>query len=128
MQRIINNPDMVVEDMLKGFLKAHADVVAPTDNPRVVKYKDAPVAGKVGIITRGDSGHKPAFVGYVGENMVDAVAVGEVFSSPTARAFYDAIRAADSGKGVVVLYGNYAGDVMNVRMAVEEAEERTTWW
>lgn len=123
MQRIINNPDLVVEDMLKGFLRAHADVVAPTDNPRVVKYKAAPIPGKVGIVTGGGSGHKPAFVGYVGENMVDAVAVGEVFSSPTAKAFYDAIRAADSGKGVAVLYGNYAGDVMNVRMAIEEAED-----
>lgn len=123
MQRIINDPDLVVNEMVEGFLKAHADVVAPTDNPRVVKYKHAPIEGKVGIVTGGGSGHKPAFVGYVGKNMVDAVAVGEVFSSPTAKAFYDAIRAADSGKGVAVLYGNYAGDVMNVRMAAEEATE-----
>ena len=123
MQRIINNPDHVVEDMLKGFFKTHGDIVSATDNPRVVKYKDAPIAGKVGVVTGGGSGHKPAFVGYVGKNLVDAVAVGEVFSSPTAKAFYDAIRAADAGKGVAVLYGNYAGDVMNVKMAVEEAEE-----
>ena len=123
MQRIINDPDLVVNEMVEGFLKAHADVVAPTSNPRVVKYKHAPIEGKVGIVTGGGSGHKPAFVGYVGKNMVDAVAVGEVFSSPTAKAFYDAIRAADSGKGVAVLYGNYAGDVMNVRMATEEATE-----
>jgi dihydroxyacetone kinase-like protein len=123
MQRIINNPDNVVNDMVKGFLKAHADVVAPTDNHRVVKYKDAPIAGKVGVVTGGGSGHKPAFVGYVGKNLVDAVAIGEIFSSPTAKAFYDAIKAADSGKGVAVLYGNYAGDVMNVKMAAEEAEE-----
>ena len=123
MQRIINDPDLVVNEMVEGFLKAHADVVAPTSNPRVVKYKHAPIGGKVGIVTGGGSGHKPAFVGYVGKNMVDAVAVGEIFSSPTAKAFYDAIRAADSGKGVAVLYGNYAGDVMNVRMAAEEATE-----
>lgn len=123
MQRIINNPDLVVDDMLKGFLRSHPEIVAATDNPRVVKYKDAPIADKVGVVTGGGSGHKPAFVGYVGRNMVDAVAVGEIFSSPTAKSFYDAIRAADSGKGVAVLYGNYAGDVMNVRMATEEAEE-----
>lgn len=123
MQRIINDPNMVVDDMVKGFLKAHADTVSATDNPRVVKYKDAPIEGKVGIVTGGGSGHKPAFVGYVGKNLVDAVAVGEVFSSPTAKSFYDAIRAADSGKGVAVLYGNYAGDVMNVKMAAEEADE-----
>jgi dihydroxyacetone kinase-like protein len=123
MQRIFNNPDMVVEDMLKGFLKAHSDIVAPTNNPRTVKYKHAPVAGKVGIVTGGGSGHKPAFIGYVGRNMVDAVAVGEVFSSPTAKAFYDACVAADSGKGVACLYGNYAGDNMNVKMAVELASD-----
>ncbi len=123
MQRIINDPDLVVNEMVEGFLTAHSDVVVPTDNPRVVKYKHAPIAGKVGIVTGGGSGHKPAFVGYVGKNLVDAVAVGEVFSSPTAKAFYDAIRAADSGKGVAVLYGNYAGDVMNVKMAAEEAAE-----
>ncbi|MFA5859845.1 MAG: dihydroxyacetone kinase subunit DhaK, partial [Elusimicrobiota bacterium] len=68
-------------------------------------------------------GHKPAFVGYVGKNMVDAVAVGEIFSSPTAKAFFDAFKAANSGKGVACLYGNYAGDNMNVKMAREFAEE-----
>jgi len=123
MQRIINNPDLVVEDMLKGFAKAHGDIVAETTNPRVLKYVEAPIEGKVGIVTGGGSGHKPAFVGYIGKNLVDAVAVGEVFSSPTAKSFYDAIVAADSGKGVAVLYGNYAGDNMNVKMAMEEAEE-----
>ena len=123
MQRIINNPDQVVEDYLKGFVKAHPDIIAPTHNPRVLKYTKAPVSDKVGIVTGGGSGHKPAFVGYLGKNLVDAVAVGEIFSSPTAKAFYDAIATADSGKGVAVLYGNYAGDVMNVRMAAEEADE-----
>ena len=123
MQRIYNNPDMVVEDMLKGFLKAHSDIVAPTNNPRTVKYKHAPIPGKVGVVTGGGSGHKPAFIGYVGRNMVDAVAVGEVFSSPTAKAFYDACVAADSGKGVACLYGNYAGDNMNVKMCVELAAD-----
>lgn len=123
MQRIINNPDHVVEDYLKGFFKVHSDIVSPVSNPRVVKYRDAPIKGKVGIVTGGGSGHKPAFSGYVGRNLVDAVAVGEIFSSPTAKTFCDAIRAADGGKGVAVLYGNYAGDVMNVKMAIEDAED-----
>jgi phosphoenolpyruvate---glycerone phosphotransferase subunit DhaK len=123
MQRIINNPDLVVEDMLKGFVQAHADIVTGTSNPRVLKYVHAPVLNKVGIVTGGGSGHKPAFIGYIGRNLVDAVAVGEVFTSPTAKSFYDAIKAADSGKGVAVLYGNYAGDNMNVKMAMEEAED-----
>lgn len=123
MQRIVNDPDMVVEDMLKGFVKIHDDIVAPTENPRVLKYKKAPIKEKVGVVTGGGSGHKPAFVGYIGKNMVDAVAVGEVFSSPTAKAFYDAFREADSGQGVACLYGNYAGDNMNVKMAIELAED-----
>ncbi len=123
MQRIINNPDHVVEDYLKGYVKAHPDIIAPTANPRVLKYVNAPVDGKVGIVTGGGSGHKPAFSGYIGKNLVDAVAVGEVFSSPTAKAFYDAMKAADSRHGVAVLYGNYAGDVMNVKMAMEDAED-----
>ncbi len=123
MQRIINDPDLVVEDMLKGFVQAHPEIVKATSNPRVLKYVEAPIEGKVGIVTGGGSGHKPAFIGYIGRNLVDAAAVGEVFSSPTARAFYDAIREADSGRGVAVLYGNYAGDNMNVKMAIEEAED-----
>jgi dihydroxyacetone kinase-like protein len=81
------------------------------------------VPGKVGIVTGGGSGHKPAFIGYLGRNMVDAVAVGEIFSSPPAQMFYDAIKSADSGRGVAVLYGNYAGDKMNVAMAMEMAVE-----
>lgn len=123
MQRIINNPDNVVADMVKGFVKAHPDFISATDNPRVLKYRHAPVEGKVGVVTGGGSGHKPAFIGYIGKNLVDAVAVGEIFSSPTAKSFYDAFKVADSGKGVACLYGNYAGDNMNVKMAAEEAEE-----
>jgi dihydroxyacetone kinase-like protein len=123
MQRIINDPDMVVEDMLRGFVEAHGDKVAATGDPRVLKYKGAPKKGKVGIVTGGGSGHKPAFIGYLGRNLVDAAAVGEIFSSPTAKAFHDAFREADGGAGVACLYGNYAGDNMNVRMAVELAED-----
>lgn len=123
MQRIINNPDNVVDDMLKGFVKAHPDIVATTDHPRVLRYCGRSQDGKVGIVTGGGSGHKPAFIGYIGKNMVDAVAVGEIFSSPTAGAFLSAIKAADSGAGVACLYGNYAGDNMNVAMAVEDAAD-----
>ena len=70
MNRIVNVPDMVVEDMLKGFIKVHAGLVSPTENPRVLKACGAPVAGKVGIVTGGGSGHKPAFIGYLGKNTV----------------------------------------------------------
>ncbi len=114
---------MVVDEMLEAFVKVHSNIVTTTENERVIKYKNAPIQGKVGIVTGGGSGHKPAFAGYVGRNMVDAVACGEIFSSPPAMMFYDAIKEADGGKGVAVLYGNYAGDNMNVAMAIEEAEE-----
>lgn len=123
MQKIINEPSQVVDEMVEGYIKAFGDLIAKTDNPRVLKYKNAPVENKVGIVTGGGSGHKPAFVGYIGKNMVDAVAVGEIFSSPPAQMFYDAFRAADSGRGVACLYGNYAGDNMNVKMAVDMAED-----
>ncbi len=124
MNRIVNNPDQVVEDMLRGYLQVHAGLVATAGNARVVKGARAPIKGKVGVVTGGGSGHEPAFLGYVGENLVDAVAVGEIFSSPTANAFLDAFKAADGGKGVACLYGNYAGDNMNVKMAIKSAEKQ----
>lgn len=120
MQKFLNDPSKVVDEMIEAYLIAHSDLVEATDNERVIKYKNAPMEGKVGIVTGGGSGHKPAFIGYVGRNMVDAVACGELFSSPPAQMFYDAAKAADGGKGVAILYGNYAGDNMNVAMAMEE--------
>ena len=122
MQRILNNPDDIVDEMVSGYLKAHSDIVEATDNKRVVKSK-ADTTGRVGIVTGGGSGHKPGFVGYVGQNMVDAVAIGEIFSSPTAAAFLDAFKAVNGGKGVACLYGNYSGDNMNVKMAVRMAKK-----
>ncbi|YBV94995.1 dihydroxyacetone kinase subunit DhaK (plasmid) [Phyllobacteriaceae bacterium JZ32] len=121
MQRFINNPDDVVEDTVKGFVKAHSDIVRLAENPRVIAARNAPYQGKVGVVTGGGSGHEPAFIGYTGRNMLDAVAVGELFSSPTAKSFHDTFREANGGKGVVCLYGNYAGDNMNVKMAVKMA-------
>ncbi len=123
MQKVINKPENVVDEMLQGYLKAMNDTVVATDNPRVVKYIKSPVKDKVGIVTGGGSGHKPAFIGYIGRNMVDAVAAGEIFSSPPAQMFYDAFKAADAGKGIACLYGNYAGDNMNVTMAMEMAQD-----
>lgn len=122
MQRFLNDPDDIVDETVRGFVRAHADHVRlHPDNARVVVARDAPVAGKVGIVTGGGSGHEPAFIGYTGTGMVDATAVGELFSSPTAKSFHDAVAAANGGAGVVVLYGNYAGDNMNVKMASKMA-------
>lgn len=127
MQRILNNPDNIVDEMLEGFVRCHGDIVkivkTSEDNPRgIVTAIEAPIAGKVGIVTGGGSGHKPAFVGYVGKNMCDAAAVGEIFSSPTALAFLESFRAANGGNGVACLYGNYSGDNMNVKMAIKMAK------
>ncbi|MEM1484169.1 dihydroxyacetone kinase subunit DhaK [Oscillospiraceae bacterium PP1C4] len=122
MQRILNDPDNIVDEMLKGFLKTHSDIVVKTENPRVIKYVNSP-SDRVGVVTGGGSGHKPAFIGYIGKNMCDSVAVGEICSSPTAVAFLDAFRAADGKKGIACLYGNYSGDNMNVKMAVKMAKK-----
>lgn len=123
MQRIFNDADYIVDEMVQGFLKTHSDIVEATENPRVVKAKNIK-PDKVGVVTGGGSGHKPAFIGYVGENMCDAVAVGEICSSPTAAAFLDAFKVANQGKGVACLYGNYSGDNMNVKMAVKMAKKQ----
>ncbi|MDR0653184.1 MAG: dihydroxyacetone kinase subunit DhaK [Synergistaceae bacterium] len=120
MRRILNDPDKVVDDMLKGYAKAHSNLVRATDNPRVL-LSATPPKDRVAIVTGGGSGHKPAFIGYIGRNMVDAAAVGEIFSSPPATAFHSAFKAADCGRGVACLYGNYSGDNMNVKMAIKMA-------
>ena len=122
MNRIIDDPDDVAEGFIRGILLAHPDLLAATEHPRVIRCA-APAAspGRVGVVTGGGSGHEPAFIGYVGPGLVDAVAIGEVFASPTAKAFHAAFRAADHGHGVACLYGNYAGDNMNVKMAIKLA-------
>ncbi len=121
MQRFVNQPDMIVDDMLKGYAKAHKDLIHISEENDHVVVKNNLVKGKVGIVSGGGSGHEPCFLGYVGENMLDAAAVGEVFSSPPATAFHQAFIEADTGAGVACLFGNYAGDNMNVKMAVQMA-------
>src|SRR5258708_3026757 len=98
---------------------AHADIVALT-GPRVV-VRRSPAAGKVGIVVGGGSGHEPAFAGYVGRGMADAAACGNIFASPPPNVVLAAIRAANMGRGVLMAYGNYAGDVMNFGMAAQMA-------
>ena len=120
MNRVINDPNQVTEDSLAGVLRAHPDLLVATDHPRVLR-RAGDAEPRVGVVTGGGSGHEPAFLGYVGPGMVDAVAVGEVFASPTAKSFHAAFREADRGQGVACLYGNYAGDNMNVKMAVKLA-------
>ena len=121
MNRVINDPNQVTEDCLAGVIAAHLDLLVPTDHPRVLRAAERSGPPRVGIVTGGGSGHEPAFLGYVGPGLCDAVAIGEVFASPTAKSFHAAFREADQGQGVACLYGNYAGDNMNVKMAVKLA-------
>jgi len=123
LKKFINDPRKVVDEMLEGFLAAHSDLVRKLSTSRVIVRKDAPIKGKVGLVTGGGSGHKPAFIGYVGKGLMDAVAVGEIFSSPSVQQIYEAIKAVDSGKGVLCVLGNYSGDIMNFGMAVDMAKE-----
>jgi len=122
MKKFINDPYDVVDEMLEGFLDVHKKYVRKLDDARTVVRADAPVADKVGVITGGGSGHKPAFIGFIGRGMLDAVAVGEIFTSPPPLACLEAARAADGGKGVLILLGNYAGDVMNFQLAADMAK------
>ncbi|WP_419730771.1 dihydroxyacetone kinase subunit DhaK [Lichenicola sp.] len=121
MNRVINDPNQVTEDSLAGVIAAHPDLLVATDHPRVLRAAERAGEPRVGVVTGGGSGHEPAFLGYVGPGLCDAVAIGEVFASPTAKSFHAAFREADQGQGVACLYGNYAGDNMNVKMAVKLA-------
>lgn len=119
LKKFINDPKDVVEEMLEGFLTAHQKEVRKLEISRVVVRRGVPIKGKVGLVTGGGSGHKPAFIGYVGKGLMDGVAVGDIFSSPSAEQIYEAIKAVNSGKGVLCVLGNYAGDVMNFDMAAD---------
>ena len=121
MKKFINDPYDVVDEMLEGFIDVYAQFVRKLDTARVLVRKDAPVPGKVGIVSGGGSGHKPAFIGFIGEGLLDAVAVGEIFTSPPPLACLEAAKAVDAGKGVLFLLGNYAGDVMNFQLAADMA-------
>jgi dihydroxyacetone kinase len=118
-KKLINDPFDVVDELLDGFTQAHSDVVRLAA-PHVVA-RMTPVPGKVGLVVGGGSGHEPAFAGYVGPGLADAAALGNVFAAPSPDICLDGIRAASTGAGVLLVYGNYAGDVLNFDMAVEDA-------
>ena len=123
MKKIINEPASFVDEMLDGLLAAHPDMLrAASADRRALVRADAPVAGHVGIVTGGGSGHLPVFLGYVGVGLCTGVAIGNVFSSPSMDQILDATRAVNGGAGVLYLYGNYGGDVMNFDLAGELAD------
>ena len=123
MKKIINEPAAVVDEFVEAILLAHPDLLkTPGDDIRVLVRADAPVAGKVGIITGGGSGHLPLFKGYVGRGLCDGVAIGNVFSSPSSAQVLETTKAVSGGAGVLYLYGNYGGDVFNFDLATDMAE------
>jgi len=123
MKKIINEPAAFVDEFVEGILLAHPDLLkTPGQDPRVLVRADAPVAGKVGIVTGGGSGHLPLFKGYVGRGLCDGVAIGNVFSSPSSAQVLETTIAVNGGSGVLFLYGNYGGDVFNFDLAADLAE------
>ena len=121
MKKLINTPDQVVADALRGVQAAHGDRVRVSLDPYMIVRADAPTAGKVGLISGGGSGHEPLHGGFVGPGMLDAACPGEVFTSPTPDQMLDATKAVDGGAGVVHIVKNYTGDVLNFEMAAELA-------
>lgn len=122
-KKFLNDADEVVEEMLEGLVAAHASHVMPIGgSQRSLIARNGPRRGKVGLVIGGGCGHEPCFFGYVGQGLADAVAIGNVFSSPPPGPILDCARAADGGEGVLFVYGNYAGDVMNFEMAAEMAQ------
>jgi dihydroxyacetone kinase-like protein len=121
MKKLINRPEDFVREMLDGLVKAHPDLLAFADEPAAIVRADAPVRGKVALATGGGSGHLPVFLGYVGRGLLDGCAVGDVFASPSAETMLNVTRRINGGKGVVYIYGNYGGDVLNFDMATDMA-------
>ena len=121
MKKLINKPEDVVTEELQGIAAAHADLVRVQFNPHVIVRADAPVQGKVGLVSGGGSGHEPMHGGFVGPGMLDAACPGEVFTSPTPDQMLDATKAVNGGAGVLHIVKNYTGDVMNFEMAAELA-------
>lgn len=118
-KKLVNDPANVATELVAAFADAHPDIVRRVAD-RVLARAERPAA-KVGIVTGGGSGHEPAFLGYVGAGCADAVAVGNIFAAPPPDAILASIEQADSGRGVLLIYGNYSGDVMNCRLAVRKA-------
>jgi phosphoenolpyruvate---glycerone phosphotransferase subunit DhaK len=121
-KKLINSPESVVKDELAGLAAAHADLLRVDFENQIVVRADAPVVGKVGIISGGGSGHEPMHGGFVGRGMLDAACPGEVFTSPVPDQMLAATRAVNGGAGVLHIVKNYTGDVLNFEMAAELAQ------
>ena len=123
MKKLINKPEDVVREDLEGIVYAHSDLVTVYFDPNYVVRADAPVKGKVGVISGGGSGHEPMHGGFVGMGMLDAACPGAVFTSPTPDQMLEATKAVNGGAGVLHIVKNYTGDIMNFEMAAEMARD-----
>ena len=123
MKKFMNKPEDFVNEMVEGIIAAHPDQLKIVENDlRCIVKAGNKKDGKVGLATGGGSGHLPLFLGYVGEGMLDGCSVGGVFQSPGADQMLNVTRAIDAGAGVLYIYGNYGGDILNFDMAAEMAE------
>jgi dihydroxyacetone kinase-like protein len=122
-KKLINTPASYVDEMLEGLCRAYPSLVREGPGGRVIRRSAGPTAGKVGIVSGGGSGHLPLFTGYVGEGLLDSCSIGNVFEGPNVDSCEAAIKAADGGRGVLLLFGNYGGDKMNFALAAEMLED-----
>jgi dihydroxyacetone kinase-like protein len=123
MKKLLNDPEAVVKESLAGLAAAHGDLLTYDAGAQIVVRKDAPVTGKVGLVSGGGSGHEPLHGGFVGVGMLDAACPGEVFTSPVPDQMLAATKAVNGGAGVVHIVKNYTGDVMNFKLAAEDAAD-----
>ncbi|HNX32239.1 MAG TPA: dihydroxyacetone kinase subunit DhaK [Holophaga sp.] len=122
MKKLINKPEDVVKEALQAMALAHADLIKVSYDPNFICRADAPVKGKVGIVSGGGSGHEPMHGGFVGMGMLDAACPGAVFTSPTPDQMLAATKAVDGGAGVLHIVKNYTGDILNFEMAADLAK------
>ena len=121
MKKLINKAENIVEELVQGMIKAYPEKLDRVEGEQIIIRKNKK-NNKVAIISGGGSGHEPSHAGYVGYGMLDAAVCGEIFTSPSANSVYNAIKAVDGGKGVLLIIKNYSGDIMNFEMAAEMAE------
>ncbi len=119
MKKLVNSPQEVVREALEGMEAAHGDRLRISYEPAYIVRKDAPVKGKVGLLSGGGSGHEPMHGGFVGKGMLDAACPGQVFTSPTPDQMYEASKAINGGAGILHIVKNYTGDIMNFDLAAE---------
>jgi len=123
MKKLLNDPAALVDESLAGLAAAHGDLLRYDRAARIVVRAGAPVAGKVALVSGGGSGHEPLHGGFVGLGMLDAACPGEVFTSPVPDQMLAATQAVDGGAGVIHIVKNYTGDVMNFKLAAEDAAD-----